>query len=286
MLKKIVLFLLASLSVSASASSDEKETLLDLQLGNGWHAFGYDAVADVVDAGSVELGTAEKFWGCNLGATLNRYFKYGFGFQTGLRLYLYRTDCVLDSTERYTSFDLANGSDCLRTVRYDNWEEFQTNLLLAVPIGAAFKKDIAEKCDVYAGAGVELLLPLVSNYKVEDGKVDVSGYYGEYDVEFSDMPVHNFTVYDDRDDGKFGLKVGLSVYLDAGVRYHLSGCDLNAGLYLSYGLTNMADGDESHLFDLDNDYAGLLNSDIVKKANPIAFGIKVGVTLPLKKKEK
>ena len=282
MRKNIWLLLFCLVCLSVADAYGEKNTRLDVQLGNGWHALGYDAVADVLNGnGSVEMGSSDKRWGCNVGALVNQYFKYGVGWQAGLRLYLNRTECPLDSTERYLTSDLANGMACVRAVRYDDWNEKQSNLLLAVPVGIAYMKDLNEKWDVYADAGLELLLPLVSHYKVEEGAVSVSGYYSEYDVEFSDLPVHNFTSYEDSPNGDFSLKVGTAAYFDVGTRYRIGKIDLSAGFYFSYGFLNMASGGNGHLFDSENDYAGLLNSKIVKKANPVAFGFKVGVSVPL-----
>lgn len=278
MRKKIVAILVAVVAFCTQHANGE--TQLDVQFGNGLQAFGYDVVSgdDVF-----ELGTAKKHWGCNIGGVINHYFNHGIGLQGGARMYLYRTTCVLDSSEHYMTRDVVNGMDCRRSVHYRDWNEQQTNLLLAIPVGFAYKTDISEDMDFYAGVGVELLLPLVSQYKVKEGNISVSGYYECYDVEFSDMPVHNFTTYNEMPKGKFSTKVGVAGYLDAGVRYHLAKCDLSAGLYLSYGFSNVATDNEGHLFDLNNKYSGVLNSQTVEKVNPVAFGLKIGVTLPLNK---
>lgn len=264
----------------ARAAGGEKETLLDIQMGNGWHALCFDA-----ESAKVNLGTAQKNWGCSLGGVVSHYFKSGAGFQSGLRFYLNRTNCLLDNAERYSTRDVVNNMDCVRTVRFEEWNERQTNLLVAVPVGFAYTVALSDKCGFYAGVGAEFLLPLLSRYKVEEGAVRVSGYYSDFDVEFSDMPVHNFATYSNLPNGDFSLKVGVAGYLDAGVRYHLPKCDLSAGLYFSYGFTNLADDNTDHLFDNKNEYNGLLNSQVVENAKPIAFGVKVGVTIPLLKAE-
>lgn len=278
-MKKIVSLLIALMGLQNAVASGE--SVIDIQFGNGVQSLNYDPTAcQLTGNGSASLGEAEKMWGFNVGGVYNRYYGKGFGFQAGVRLYLYRSNCQLDSTEQYRVNDPVNGMDYVRTVSYSNWTEQQNNLLLAIPVGGAYKKRLSEKLDLYAGLGVELLLPISSRYKVKEGDVAISGYYEDYDVDFSNLPAHNFNVVNEHPKGKNTLKVGLAGYIDAGFRYNFGVIYGTLGAYFSCGITDMSDGDSTPLFDANNAYSGIVNSNAVDGTRPLAFGLKLGIGLP------
>ena len=279
----LLLFLLLGLSAGAVSP---KGGVADVQVAGGGQSLLYQPKsANLINGGEAySLGTAKLNFGGSLGTLFNWYGKKGVGVQCGVRLNLLRTTCQLDSVAQSAASDAVNGLHYVQLVRFHHWREEQACVAVSVPVGLAYRKPLGSSLDFYSAAGLEFLLPLSSHYKVTGGDADISAYYADYDVLLQNLPAHNLARVDGRPSGKFNMNVGLSAYADAGVRYHFYNLDASAALYAGYGLLNMYDeGDGAGIFNSQNEYSGVLGSTLVHSLHHLSFGVRLGVSLPLRR---
>lgn len=278
---KHIIPLLLFILLGANAFS---ETICDIQIGTGIQTLGSKMSNDPeFQKASFKKGTAGEKWGFNIGGTLNQYFNDKIGFQIGLRYNIFRTAYLMNDTEEYSAFDIVNDKHFTRVIQFSNWNERIAVHEIAIPLGYTIQKPIKNHISLVGSTGVQLMLPIVSRYNVNKGSLNIKGYYDEYDVTFEDMPIHSFYRSENNYKGKAPLKVGAEYYLDAGFRWNSDQVGMVATLFFSYGLNNLKKDDENtHLFDAEGAYSGIMKTNAIQEIHPVAVGIKIGATMPVR----
>jgi len=196
----------------------------------------------------------------------------------------------LDGVETSSEYDKYNQEKFDCSFSYMGWEERQRVLALEIPLGLYFRTDFSYRLGMVAGLGAKLIMPLRSRFEIQEGSYEITGYYPEDNVTFTQLPHHGF--YDNSPRFKDGIdtKPVLGVYAEYGLNIKFTERLWGyAGVYFNYGITDMAKEHVSDLGaireDFNNGYKGVLNSSAVDKANFMAAGLKLGITLPFGKKK-
>jgi outer membrane protein OmpA-like peptidoglycan-associated protein len=313
------------------AMGQEYGSFLTISGGIGGGGFQYTPKGLKLDGVSKDrLG-----WNANIGYSY--YFNRHWGIATGVGVSYYRTigkfnENFLRDTNYY---DLGyHIDDDQRTpdpemkkyqlrLRTKNWEERQEAYFIEIPLMAMFQDKFGEtqRHGIYAGLGIKLQIPIVSTYRVLDGKdnedlrLNISGRYyndGTLDMGAPDpnnlevlqtpLPAHGFGSISDPSSlnwkGDVNLKMSVAAVAELGFLFGLSKrVDLTVGGYFEYGLNNIKKGaNKAFLQSPDqylpaaNDqfgqgitYNGMINTDVTKKVNLMAYGAKIGLRIKLGK---
>jgi len=257
------------------AQEKEKSQTIYFNIGSGFHNLKYD----------LKNGTQENSMGytCNLG--YNYFFSKNWGLGAGLELESFQSKATLNYQTSKASKDTDGESFEFRT-QYTDWQEKQSILLLDIPISLIYQKQMSEKLKFQFSIGPKVSFAVQSNYQIEGGTIETTGFYPQYNVVLFDMPQHNFTTLTTFPKNDTSLNPVVSAYSNLGALYKLNNLmDLYAGVYFNYGLTNMIDAKDKFLYQEDGVYNGVFSSNLTNKVNQFAFGFKIGINFRLGSKE-
>lgn len=286
-MKRISLILIGlSLTSLVFGQSD----LLTVSVGGGLHSLKHDPKLPTKNELGDCFGEGKLSAGATFSARYMHFFRDGnWGIGSGADVSYYSATSCLDGIETSTEFDKFNDENYECSFSYMGWEERQRVFALEIPLGAYFRTDFSYRLGMVAGLGAKLIMPLHSRFEIEEGSYEISGYYPADNVEFRDLIHHGF--YDNSPRYKDGIstKPVFAVYAEYGLNIMFSERLWGyAGVYFNYGITDMAKEHVSDLGairdDFNNGYKGVLNSSAVDKANFMALGLKIGVTIPFGKK--
>lgn len=285
-MKRIGLILLG-LSLASFAFGQSE--FLTLSAGGGLHSLKHDPkLPDKNELGNC-FGEGKLSAGATFSVRYQHFFRDGnWGIGSGADISYYTATSCLDGVQTSEVHDRYNDEDFECTVSYYDWQERQRSLTLEIPLGAYYRTDFTDRLGMVAGLGVKLIMPLRSRFEIEEGSYDIIGVYPADNVTFVDLPQHGF--YDNSPRFKDGIetKPVFGVYAEYGLNIRFTERLMGyAGVYFNYGITDMAEEHTSDLSairdDFKNGYKGVLNSSAVDKANYMALGLKIGVTLPFGK---
>lgn len=251
--------------------AQEKQKSIYFNFGSGMHSLKYDLLDGVQNDG--------KGYTLNLG--YNYMFSSSWGIGTGLGIETFKSDGIVNYQTRQSSTDTDGESFEFRT-QYSNWKEKQNALLLNIPVGLVYQRQIKEKWKIQFLAGPKLSFALNAEYETDGGSIETTGFYPQYNVVLSGMPQHNFKTINELPNENISMNPVLSAFADLGGLYQLNDkFDLYFGAYLDYGLSNAIDKQKNLLYQEDGKYNGFFASDRTGKVNPIAFGFKIGLVFNL-----
>jgi OmpA-OmpF porin, OOP family len=275
-MKKLIFISLLLWGAGAlQAQEKEKSQALYFNIGSGLHNLKYD----------LKNGTQQNSMGYTLNLGYNYFFSKNLGFGTGLGLESFNSKATLNYQTSKNSVDTDGESFEFRT-QYTDWQEKQSILLLDIPLSFICQKQINEQFKFQFSVGPKVSFAIQSNYKIEGGQIETTGYYPQYNVVLYGMPQHNFTTLTSFPKNDIKLNPVVSVYSDLGGLYKLNNCmDLYAGVYIDYGLTNMIDAQNKLLYQEDGVYNGVFSSDLTNKIKQFAFGFKIGINFRLSANE-
>lgn len=272
---KKILFINLLLLGTGALQAQEKSQSLYFNIGSGFHNLNYD----------LKNGTQESSMGNTFNFGYNYFFSKNWGFGAGLGLESYNSKATLNYQTSNSSVDTDGESFKFRT-QYTDWQEKQSILLLDIPLSFIYLKEMSEKLKFQLSIGPKVAFAVLSNYKIEGGKIETTGYYPQYNVVLYGMPQHNFTTLTTFPKNNTKLNPDVSLYSNLGGLYKLNNCiDLYAGVYLDFGLTNMIDAQNKLLYQEDGVYNGIFASDLTNKVKQFAFGFKIGINFRLGPKE-
>lgn len=286
-MKRISLILLG---LSLSGLLFGQSELLTLSVGGGLHSLKHEPKFPSKNEFGDCFGEGKLSAGATFSARYHHFFKdKHWGIGTGADVSFYTATSCLDGVQTTNIFDKYNNENYENSVEFIGWEERQRSLTLEIPLGVYFRTDFTEKLGFVVGLGPKAIFPLCSRFQIKEGTYNITGYYPTDNVTFEHLEHHGF--YDNSPRYKDGIstKPVFAAYAEAGLNIKFTEKLYGyVGAYFNYGITDMA---KSHTVianaiqdDFKGGYQGLLNSTAVDKANYLAAGLKIGVTLPFGKK--
>ena len=268
--KKIAWIMLALLPQVVSA----QDKLFNISLGGGLEVLNY----------TPEIGKPKPGGGVMFEWQFQHFIANNFGYGVGLGLSYFTANYYINET---IEKEITNETDAgvpytLRTI-FDNFNEKQRTFQLEVPIGLYARFNLNDYSQFIIGMGPKIAFPLVSKYEYSKGSVETRAYFGgDIEAELSNIPHHGLNKQDANGSNDIDTDLPLiSIYVDMmWTRAINNSTALHIGGYLSYGLSDMV---SNHDAAMGLDKKSILNSTLTEKVIPICIGVKVGVTLPLKK---
>jgi len=260
---------------AGALQAQEKSQSLYFNIGSGFHNLKYN----------LQNGTQENSMGYTFNLGYNYFFSKNWGLGAGLGLESFQSKATLNYQTSKSSVDTDGESFEFRT-QYTDWQEKQSILLLDIPLSFIYQKQMNEQFKFQFSIGPKVSFAVQSNYKIEGGTIETTGYYSQYNVVLYGMPQHNFTTLTSFPKNDTSLNPVVSAYSNLGGLYKLNNSmDLYAGVYIDYGLSNMIDAQNKFLYQEDGAYNGIFSSDLTNNVKQSAFGFKIGINFRLGAKE-
>ncbi len=213
------------------------------------------------------------------------FFTNNWGIATGVGIQTYQASSTINYMEEISSIDSDNESYKYRTY-FNDWEETQNILFLDIPIGVKFQNKLNSNWKLLSTIGGKISLPISATYETTGGNIDTRGYYPQYNVELYGMPQHGFNTYTSFPNGDININPAYSAFVDLGFAYALNkNTDLYLGAYLNYGLNNIIDECDAMILTEDKVYNNIFESNQTNEVIPMSFGVKLGISFHMKKKE-
>ncbi|NML23707.1 OmpA family protein [Pseudoflavitalea sp. G-6-1-2] len=176
------------------------------------------------------------------GIGLNYTFHFGkrWGLFTGITAGSYLSKSTLNNGTVLTSNEVdEEGSAFEYRIKANNYEEKQSFLAAGIPIMAQYHT--TGKTQWYLNAGTKILFPFNGKTKGSADQLALTGYYPDFNVEFTDLPQHGFgTINNWKNDAKLDLKPTATISAATGVSFMLSETmRLYTGVYFDYGVNDM-----------------------------------------------
>lgn len=217
------------LMISISVKAQKQE--FSIAVGGGLQGIQY----------KLKHGDASLKPGFLLGFGYMRNIHTRWGISTGLELGLYQTKASLSSNVLYTTHEIDSENSAFEyRVKASGYREEQKVWALNIPLMLQFHPEL-NKNGLYAQLGMRMGISVSSKYSTSADQIVATGYYPDYNLEITDLPVHGFgTQQGWKGEGEYDLKPSWSAAAEAGWRFKLSGSNhLYAGLFFDYGLNDI-----------------------------------------------
>ncbi|MBO7428242.1 MAG: outer membrane beta-barrel protein [Paludibacteraceae bacterium] len=269
--RKIAWLMLALLPQVASA----QDKLFNISLGGGLEVLNY----------TPEIGKPKPGGGVMFEWQFQHFIVNNFGYGVGVGLSYFTANYYINETieKQVTETETDAGVPYILRTIFNDFNEKQRTFQIEVPIGLYARFFLNDYSQFIIGAGPKLAFPLISKYEYSRGSVETRAYFGgDIEAELSNIPHHGLYKQDANGDDDIDTDLPLiSVYVDMMWTRALNNSSaLHIGGYLSYGLSDMV---SNHDATMGISKKSILNSTLTEKVIPICVGMKVGVTLPLKK---
>lgn len=248
---------------------------IDVAVGGGLHSVQFDPK---------QGGDQDPLFG----GTVNIHYRIApfdrVSFATGIDLTTYRAESQYDElNQTQTRIDPENGYNETYNVKFKDWSEVQNSINLEIPIGVYYRIPLKNVWSLVAGGGFKVEVPISKRYKTRndktDGYIDRTAYFEETNVDYSDMPQHALFKTSEYKGSAKMKSAGMAVFVDLGATRPLKeNRSLYLGAYFSHSIMNSNKGN-NQLYNANNDnYSGVVSSDLVKKSHLMAAGVKVGLS--------
>jgi len=188
-------------------------------------------------------------------ATGKVVFHQTWGIHIGVGLDIYNANAKLNRVKAVTAklIDSEN-HDFNLTTTLSGYEETQTAMFLNIPVMGQFYMN-----QIYFMGGIKTGIPLNGKYKSKGAKLTNVAYYPKWENE---MKTQKFAGYGDFEgkeyEGDIDFGVSVALALETGMNWSISkNVLLYSGVYLDYGLNNIAN----------SDYLPFINYDAKNPAN-------------------
>ena len=265
--------------------------VVQASLGGGLHALLPKLSAD----GRTTVGLDN---GVGAGAQVQAIYTYFFhkyvGVTGGLGFELYTGNMHGTFSERVWLYDRYNAMNYWLNSDYTNFKEREQLYYLTIPVGVTGRINLTDPLQLRGTVGLGMNMIVGSHFR-GDGQLTTTADYPDYNLHFDpDLPQHGFSNYymggyEGKIDNTF--PVSMFVFADFGVHYQFTRrWGIYGGIYFSYTCFNAvrpttdAAGNRPELVKFDSaskqwTYSGMINSKFVEALNPLAVGVKVGVTI-------
>jgi len=245
---------------------------LHFDIGGGLHSLEYN----------LQNGTQKGQFGYTVDAAYSYFFKQNWGVKVGVGIQSYAAQSTLNYLSSIPTVDTNGDLGDFKT-NYNNWQEMQQALFLDIPLEVQYRHFFSEKISLLASLGAKVSIPIVASYKTNGEAIATTGYYSQWNVELYNLPQHGFSANTNNYSGGLSLKTAYVGIADVGCLYSLSKqMSLYMGAYLNYSLNNILTPDTKQIYQPDGVYNGIFASNQLTKVNPLAVGVKVGLTWQLK----
>ena len=313
MSKRLFILLFALLTVSISTvvagSRDTLHTtyvvnsdfvplhMVQLSVGGGLHCL----MPKLTEEGRNTLGLGSSVGaGAQVQATYTYYFYKYVGVTGGIGFDMYTGNMHGSFTDRIQRYykdpeivvpqkEMYYWLNC----DYKNFMEREQLYMLTIPVGISGRVNITDPIQLRGTVGIGMNMIVGSHYRAT-GELETTGDFDKYDLHIDpDMPQHGFSKYfmggyQGKIENTF--PVSMFVFGDFGMHYQFTRrWGLYAGIYFSYTCfssirptTDEAGYRDLVKFDYQTrqfTYSGIINSKFVEALNPLAVGLKVGVTM-------
>lgn len=253
--------------------------------------------------------------GATVGLNYAYYFHENWGVTAGVGFDYYSGRAVIGDCYEWPGQGDSDGEAYTHRVYGHKWTEKQNVGMVNIPVGIQTMYPLSKKenaVKLYAGAGLQVGLPVWKTYSLPSGEIEHRGWYEQWNMEMHDLADRDFYYesVDNFKDSPKGLQlssVAVGVYADLGVAIPLAEqWDLMVGAFAKVTCNNMYKGDKelgwgnssytaqyidgnrqtqtiSH--DFMPAYEGFVNSTEVETVRPWMVGLKVGFNWHYKKKE-
>ena len=279
---KVRLLLFSAVLLSSISAYSQTNQCLRASGGVGMVSFLYS-----LDGGKSipQLGFGGKF-------SYSYYFAPNWGVGVGVGASMLTTDGHLDGAK--VSFDnkIDDEGDLFRKdVYFRDWHEIQKALLVEVPIMLHYQYDfgLRKRRKIYVDFGLKVFLPIMANYEVTRGELEIQGYYPKWNVLLFDLPNHGYGKDGSaKTAGALSLPLNIAATFGIGFSFEIAKkIDLYVGGTFDYGFMNMKGANDGDLLYEDQNsmlkYRGIMMSSAAEKANLIAVQGEVGVRVEIGK---
>lgn len=269
MFMKRIFGIFATMVMAASVAAQVPTHNVDITLGAGLQTSRL----------SLENGDDKPGCGWAINGTYRYMFTDNFGAGAGLGLSFYKSKVKYDMSYTLDAEEHGdNGWQFEPVLDYNSWVESQRIMALEVPVAAYYLKPVNDKWTFMGDAGVKAVLPVWNRFHVNDGAIEVKGYFPDTHITYEDLPQHGFMEHH-HSYGESDLKtIAAAGFADAGMVCDFRGYKVYMGAFFSYAFTNLVGDKDKKLFD-GKHYAGIASSNVVDKAHLMSAGLKVGLTL-------
>jgi hypothetical protein len=202
------------------------------------------------------------------------------------------TDGYLDGAK--VSFDNRiddEGDMYQKNVYFRDWHERQKIFYVEMPILLHYQYDfgLKKRRKIYINMGAKIQIPMIANYQVTRGELEVQGYYGEWNVTLFGMSNHGFGKEMNKTSrGTLKIPVNVSATIGIGFSFEVSKMmDVFVGGAFEYGFVNLKSETKGDLLYEDSyqnlQYRGILFSSSIEKVNTISAKGEVGVRIAIGK---
>lgn len=265
--------------------------VLQASLGGGLHALLPKLSADGRTTVGLDNGVGA---GAQVQATYTYFFHKYVGVTGGLGFELYTGNMHGNFSERVWLYDRYNAMNYWLNSDYTNFKEREQLYYLTIPVGVTGRINLTDPLQLRGTVGLGMNMIVGSHFR-GDGQLTTTADYPDYNLHFDpDLPQHGFSNYymggyEGKIDNTF--PVSMFVFADFGVHYQFTRrWGIYGGIYFSYTCFNAvrpttdAAGNRPELVKFDSaskqwTYSGMINSKFVEALNPLAVGVKVGVTI-------
>lgn len=201
-----------------------------------------------------------------------------WALHTGFGIKTFQTSKSLTAEYSQAAIDSDNES-YERKTKYSSLVEEQKAIMLMFPVSVEYYYPIYSMMDLYASAGVEVLIPQQVNYEVVSGEIETRAYYSNYDVELYNLPQHGLESKASDYNGDIKLTNSYSMLMEFGALFHLTKqLGLCMSGYFTYGLNDMLISSNKELFTVNGVYNGMLNSTQAIESNLLTYGAKLAIS--------
>lgn len=265
--------------------------VVQASLGGGLHALLPKLSADGRTTVGLDNGVGA---GAQVQATYTYFFHKYVGVTGGLGFELYTGNMHGNFSERVWLYDRYNAMNYWLNSDYTNFKEREQLYYLTIPVGVTGRINLTDPLQLRGTVGLGMNMIVGSHFR-GDGQLTTTADYPDYNLHFDpDLPQHGFSNYymggyEGKIDNTF--PVSMFVFADFGVHYQFTRrWGIYGGIYFSYTCFNAvrpttdAAGNRPELVKFDSaskqwTYSGMINSKFVEALNPLAVGVKVGVTI-------
>ena len=265
--------------------------VVQASLGGGLHALLPKLSADGRTTVGLDNGVGA---GAQVQATYTYFFHKYVGVTGGLGFELYTGNMHGNFSERVWLYDRYNAMNYWLNSDYTNFKEREQLYYLTIPVGVTGRINLTDPLQLRGTVGLGMNMVVGSHFR-GDGQLTTTADYPDYNLHFDpDLPQHGFSNYymggyEGKIDNTF--PVSMFVFADFGAHYQFTRrWGIYGGIYFSYTCFNAvrpttdAAGNRPELVKFDSaskqwTYSGMINSKFVEALNPLAVGVKVGVTI-------
>ncbi len=178
--------------------------------------------------------------GFDLGFT--RKFSKHWGFVSGMGVMQYNTDAFMNNSSEASENQVDDmGAGFKYTVKTTGYKETQNFTAVTIPLMLQYRTANAEKTQWFFNTGAKLILPFDTKIKAAAQRLDLSGYYPDFNLQINDLPQHGFgNVNNWSSDSKTTIQPEIALSALTGISFNLKNSyRLSIAVYCDYGMSGM-----------------------------------------------